>query len=179
MRSVVNQVLVFIAVTGFVLPFDMAVQAASRPENRQNDVPSIHDVALTDTGFLIGQLVDESGTAVESRQVQLLSASEGKLIDKTLSDSDGRFTLKSARGGVYRVVSKERGVVVRAWQPQTAPPAAKSAVLVVTESHVARGQLAPSMGLLPVVAGIGLVGIIIGVANKSDGGHGGFGASAS
>jgi hypothetical protein len=122
-------------------------------------IRAISDVALGAGGSLHGQVVDTAGQPVSGTEVQAITG--GQSVGKTTTDQEGKFHLTGLRGGLYQVsVADNRGVVVRAWSDGTAPPAARSAVLMVQGDTTVRGGF--QMLANPwVLAGIAAAAIII------------------
>lgn len=100
--------------------------------------PAIRDVALQADSVLQGQLLNKSGTPKASTPVVV--AQKGKVVVVAMTDKQGRFSIRGIRGGVYQIESEHANGVYRLWAPKTAPPAAKSAVLMVVDDSVVRGQ---------------------------------------
>ena len=99
---------------------------------------AIKDVALREGGVLQGQLVDTSGAAKVA--IPVVVAQNGKVVVVAKTDERGRFTIRGMRGGAYQIESANANGVYRLWAPKTAPPAAKSGVLLVADDSVVLGQ---------------------------------------
>ncbi len=102
------------------------------------------DVALGDGGVLVGQIVDAQGAAVAMATVTL--ADHQQEIARVRSDEEGKFSVPSLRGGVYRISSRGQDAMYRLWAPNTAPPAAQQGVTLVVGDDVVRGQYGNSPG---------------------------------
>ena len=102
------------------------------------------DVALGDGGVLVGQIVDAQGAAVAMATVTL--ADHQQEIARVRSDEEGKFSVQSLRGGVYRISSRGQDAMYRLWAPNTAPPAAQQGVTLVVGDDVVRGQYGNSPG---------------------------------
>jgi hypothetical protein len=112
----------------------------ANPVRNQHRVQSA-DVRLDPRGALIGQLLDTQGRPASRVPVELWRS--GERIAATATDADGRFGFAPVTVGVYQVLAAEAdALVVRAWQPATAPPAASDQLLLVRGS-VVRGQYPP------------------------------------
>jgi hypothetical protein len=78
--------------------------------------------------------------------------------------------VKSLRGGTYDVVAGQNKGVYRFWAPNTAPPAAKSQVLLVSQPSVVRGQ-GLGVGNVPPITyaalGTGIAGTTLGAVNMN------------
>ena len=99
----------------------------------------IRDIALRPGGVLVGQIVTAEGTAQAKTPVSLQQ--NGKELVRTTTDANGLYAIKGLRGGVYHMVSRQTVETYRLWSPDTAPPAAKDAALMVEGNGVVRGQL--------------------------------------
>lgn len=96
------------------------------------------DVALRPDGLLVGQVVDQQGVAKAGTSVSIQFA--GKEVVNTTTDANGIFAAKGLRGGQYQLVTPQGGAVCRLWAPNTAPPAAQSAALIISGNQVVRAQ---------------------------------------
>ncbi len=101
-------------------------------------MPAIVDVKLAPGGILRGRIVDVRGMGVAQVDVFVRQAS-GKLAT-TKTDLRGDFAIRGLRGGVHQLAAGPVGRVLRAWAPQTAPPAAREGVLIVVGQDVVLGQ---------------------------------------
>jgi len=157
-----------------VLPVAFADQPAKETGSvsppRQVRIP---DIALTPDGALLGKVVDTQGRPIA--KTQLLFCQASKTIAKGSTQEHGDFRVTGLRPGVYQVVvSPNRAATVRVWDKQTAPPVARSELLVIVGNDTVRGQR--RLGeLLPlentvVVGGMvaAAIAIPIAVANSSD-----------
>jgi len=102
------------------------------------------DVVLAPGGLLVGQVVDQQGTARVGSTVLIQQGNQE--IVRTQTDENGVFAAQGIRGGQYLVVSEGGQSLCRLWAPNTAPPAASDAVVVVTGQEVVRGQWGPQYG---------------------------------
>ncbi len=130
-RSIARGVLVSLATLGLCLPQPLWA-GSSAPTTVATDI------ALQKGGLLVGQVVDPLGKPIAGAQVTLTA--QGKRLAEMKSTPEGYFAFKGLRGGVYQVVTQEGHGVYRAWSPGTAPPAAKTAVVLVSGDDVVRGQ---------------------------------------
>jgi len=121
---------------GTLLAVVASLVTLSRPALAES--PAIPDVALQKGGVLHGQLLDKSGKAKAATPVVV--AQNGKIVVVAKTDKQGRFNIRAMRGGVYQIESEHGHGVYRLWAPQTAPPAAKPGVLMVTDDSIVRGQ---------------------------------------
>lgn len=100
--------------------------------------PRVIDVSLRDGGVLAGQVLDPQGIAKAGTPVSLNADQKQLAVSKT--DQNGTFAFGGVRGGVYQLVTAEGHGIYRAWAPGTAPPSAKSSVLLVSGANTVRGQ---------------------------------------
>ncbi len=98
--------------------------------------PATNDVALRAGGLLVGQVLDQQGVAKAGTPVSVQFA--GKEVVNTTSDANGVFAAKGLRGGQYQLVTPQGGSVCRLWAPDTAPPSARPAALVISGNEVVR-----------------------------------------
>jgi hypothetical protein len=82
--------------------------------------------------------VDQQGVAKANAAVSIRFANHE--VVSTTTDNNGVFAAKGLRGGQYQLSTDEGTSVCRLWAPETAPPAARPAALVVTGNNVVRGQ---------------------------------------
>jgi hypothetical protein len=100
--------------------------------------PTVVDVTLGAEGKLCGFVVDAQGVPMLATDVTVLQA--GKVVARTKTDALGQFSATNLRGGVYQVAAGQGVTTLRAWETAAAPPAARSAAMVVGSSAVVRGQ---------------------------------------
>ena len=131
---------VSLAVTGLCLPQPLLAAVT-------NPTPAVTDVALADDGMLLGQVVDDRGTAMAGVQVTLQD--QFQLGGTTMTNEEGYFRVQGLRGGIYQVVAAGGQGSFRLWTPGTAPPLAEQGALIVAGSDIERGQSAgPLLGWL-------------------------------
>lgn len=117
---------------GVVAPERLLAAAPAGP------APLVRDIALSDGGRFIGQLVDGEGTPVADADVLVL---QNELqVASTRTDSSGAFAFQGLRSGVHQVAAGNSVNVVRFWAPNTAPPSANSRIMMVSDQLVARGN---------------------------------------
>jgi hypothetical protein len=97
-----------------------------------------NDVALRDGGLLVGQVVNPQGVAQANSPVSIRFANHE--VVRTTTDANGVFAARGLRGGQYELVTTEGVGSYRLWAADTAPPAARPAVLLVSGDQVVRGQ---------------------------------------
>jgi hypothetical protein len=121
------------------------------------------DVVLTSAGKLTGRVITAEGTPVDGATVTLTQ--NGKDVGRTTSDATGNFAMASVKGGVYQVSAGPTTQVVRVWQPEAAPPTARTSATIV-QGTVVRGQdewdyfETDEM----VIAAVATAGLIVGIA---------------
>lgn len=96
------------------------------------------DIALGEGGLFVGQVVDAHGARLAKTEVSIRY--QGKEVVRTTTDENGVFAAKGLRGGQYDVVTAECAAPMRLWAPDTAPPAARTAALIVAGTDVVNGQ---------------------------------------
>ncbi len=125
--------------------------------------PVVSDVALAPGGTLIGQVVDTQGFSLPN--VEVTVRQPGHTVITTVADRSGRFAVSGLRGGLCQVVAANSQNVFRLWAANTAPPAAKASVMMVSSrAAIVRAQLGAGLlsqwGLPALAAG----GIVAGIA---------------
>jgi hypothetical protein len=131
----IKAVAVALSCLGMLVPHS----AMAVTPTQDQPAPTIADVALAAGGVLNGQVLDPQGAPLVGlavavgRQDQLAPAI-------VTTDEQGRFAVADLRGGMYRVAAGDADMLLRAWAPQTAPPAAQHGVLLVSGDDLARGQ---------------------------------------
>ena len=100
------------------------------------------DVSLRPGGVLVGQVMDQQGAAKAGTAVSIWQ--DEREVVNTRTDTNGIFAAQGLRGGVYQVLTPEGQALCRLWAPDTAPPAATDAVVVVAGQDLVRGQWAPT-----------------------------------
>lgn len=129
---------------------------------------SFTDVALRDGGVLVGNVVDQQGIAQPATEVVV--AYRDAEVARTVTDQNGVFAVRGLRGGQYRIATNQGASAVRAWSPETAPPAARPLARVVQGDQVVRGAfMGMSTGtLLGVGVAVTAIGVGVGVAIAND-----------
>lgn len=124
-----------LACVGMVLP-----QAAMAAQ----PVPQSNDVALRPGGLVVGRVVDREGVGQAGAVVSLQQ--DQLEVVRTTTDQNGVFAAQGLRGGQYQILTEQGQGLYRFWAPDTAPPAAQQAAVVVTNPDVVRGQFGYSYG---------------------------------
>jgi hypothetical protein len=121
----------------------------------------IRDVALQPGGVLSGQVLDSDGNPCAGLAVRIVRAGGGQeLAAGTQTTADGRFTFSELSGGVYRVETPVGVEMCRLWAPDTAPPSAVPAVLLVAGQDAVRGNLGQIGWLGWTLIGLGVAAAI-------------------
>ena len=130
--------------------------AAARPIRAPVDVKLVQ-------GALCGQVFTEAGHSVEGEKIQLCSAS-GELLQIAQTKTDGEFTFRHLRPGVYRLSIANSHLLIRAWEGNTAPPVAGDSVLLAVGQRARGNGDFPSIRGLRGAGGVGvaIVGVTIG-----------------
>ena len=98
----------------------------------------IRDVALQQGGVLRGEVRSPQGRVSAGKTVSIIA--DGQLVAKSLTETDGRFTVSGLQPGVYAVVVGSAPNVIRVWAEGTAPPAATSDLLLVEQQRYNQHQ---------------------------------------
>jgi len=173
--------IILVACLGLLIPGPML--QASTPDAGSADRPdgaqaAVVDVALSAGGTLHGQVVDLQGNPL-GRTAVLIQQSDRE-VARTVSDPLGRFRATGLSGGTYRIVAGQATGTFRLWAPNTAPPSARPAALVLpcNQALVRGKECNPCMQFLRnpwVIAGIVAVAIAVPVAiynaDDDDGPH--------
>jgi hypothetical protein len=123
-----------------------AVALGANSEGVFAQPPVAADIALDADGVFRGQILDSTGKPVAGDHVSLYHS--GHFIAQTRTDAEGRFAVSGVRSGIHQVEWKTAGgasvsAVFRLWHDGTAPPNARSSVLMISGDDIARGQHAP------------------------------------
>lgn len=116
----------------------MPVGTASARAERQQSQVRMHNVELSASGAVNGQLLDENGRPRAGKEIEIrTSAGAAKLI----TDSKGMFSVKSTAGGNCAMIVDGQAYACRLWVHQTAPPQALTSFNIVHSTDpVVRGQ---------------------------------------
>jgi hypothetical protein len=102
----------------------------------------VRDLALQAGGVLRGQVLDKQGKACAGVAVALgKTGTTDAAPVVTRSDEQGRFQFQNLSGGVYHLGTTEGGTICRLWAPNTAPPSATPAALLVQGEGPVRANL--------------------------------------
>jgi hypothetical protein len=149
----------------FLLPWQQVLAAG--PQHPLGDAsPSVatgavRDAALQPGGVLHGQVVDAQGKAVAHAVVRLVRAGvENAPVAVSETNAQGQFEFARLSGGVYRLETAAGGAMYRLWTPDTAPPSATRAALLVQGDSTVRGNLGGLHWLEWTLIGIGVAAAI-------------------
>jgi hypothetical protein len=106
---------------------------------------NITDVALADNGILQGQVVDLQNHAQPG--IPIVLRYQNRDVVKTVTNTDGQFSVQDLHGGVYNVATAQGESSFRLWAPRTAPPAAQQNAIV----YVQNGGLAAGGGIKSIL----------------------------
>ena len=127
---------------------------------------SVLDIALQQDGVLRGQLTNVQGAGEANQQVALVK--DGQTIANSKTDAKGNFALQGVEAGVYELQTATSRNVCRVWAPNTAPPSAKQAALLVSGSDIVRGEIAGLLANPWVLGAIVAVAIAVPLALDDD-----------
>ena len=169
---------VTLILSGFCLLFGQTVSFAAPPVARSIAQRSFHDVSLSRGGKLHGAVASSNGVSLHGVPVRLYHA--GKVAAETTSDSAGRFAFQQLRGGTYQLAVPGNSLPCRLWAAGTAPPVAKSQLLMTVPGQVVRGQFRPTRPyewvetypLLSTAIFAGLIAVPVAVIAANDGSSG-------
>jgi hypothetical protein len=124
-----------VACCGMVLP---PSAVAAPPATGVAPASGVIDVALRPGGLIVGQVVNPQGTVQAGKAVSIQYANYE--VVRTTTDANGVFAARGLRGGQYQILTEDGISVCRLWAPDTAPPGAQPAALLVSGGDVVRGQ---------------------------------------
>lgn len=128
--------LAIVAILGISLPITDAKAADGVPIAKGQRV--ITDVTLTQTGDLLGAVVQNNGHPLAGQTVQVLSNNKVVAVAKT--DVAGRYRIKGLRNGVHQVNTRHQQQVCRLWKHAAAPPTAQKGLITAQSAAIMRGQ---------------------------------------
>jgi hypothetical protein len=95
----------------------------------------VADIALGEGGRLEGQVADSQGNGLSNVLVALRTSNYDSVT--TTTTDYGRFAFQGVPGGVYLLSAGNADYAVRAWAPQTAPPAAHTQAVLYVQNEAA------------------------------------------
>lgn len=129
---------------------------ADEAKTLTRQLDQVIDVQLHQGGVFVGQVVNSSSVPQENQMV--IVTRQGQTVAVAKTDKQGRFVIREMPAGVYGVKTAQTDSVVRLWATNTAPPAAKSSVVLVSQPEVVRGQLPGGRRLTPAQRALLLTG---------------------
>lgn len=106
--------------------------------------PTIRDIELGDGGLLAGKILSQTGRPLAHQKI---SVKTNRQEMEAISDETGAFVIPGMQGGACVVVVKKVTYGCRLWVKGTAPPRALTAIVVVDQSEVVRGQDDDGVGI--------------------------------
>jgi hypothetical protein len=143
-QMLLGRVTAAVACAGMMLP--PSVLAVEPAKSTVDSTNYIVDVALRPGGILVGQVVDQQGTTMAGKVVSIQYSNYE--VARATSDANGVFAARGLRGGQYQLLTDDGISMCRLWAPNTAPPAARPAALLVSGNDVVRGQWGYASGPL-------------------------------
>lgn len=148
------------------------VSFAAQPVSvQQQEV--VQDVSLAKGKVLSGQIVTSNGQPRSN--VPVILGQKGKQLAKTTTNENGQFQFQGVPSGMFHVSAGAKGGMYRIWSEHTAPPSAKTGVLIVNNETVVRanlgdwwGSLSSARKALLVAGGVAAVAVPIAVAQDDD-----------
>jgi hypothetical protein len=122
----------------WLLPLQAMAAGQSESSLANRNVAAISDIELSSGGRITGQFVDAQGQP-KANQVVIAQRQHGQP-QQSRTDSDGRFVIDGASGGLYQIATADSIVLCRCWAEKTAPPGANRDLLIVSGDGVTRGQ---------------------------------------
>lgn len=144
--------------------------SATEPSTGMVKAPAVLDVRLDADGSLRGHVTSESGQPLPAAKVSLLQS--GQVVAATSTQDKGQFVVPAVRPGLYELNSARASTTLRVWSHRSAPPAARTAALLVDGPVVVRGQQwSPAQRAL-ILGGViitsGVIGGVIGYTIGDD-----------
>ena len=134
MKSDIGSFLSVVAVLCMAVP----AQAFNEPVAATAKAP-ISDVVLSDAGDFLGLVVADDGTPRVNVAVGVYH--NDTMVAQARTDASGRYYVRGLRSGMHVVRTSTTEQACRFWNPQTAPPSARQALVTSNETSV-RGQYA-------------------------------------
>lgn len=164
-----------LATLNWVLPVSQ-VHAFEPPNPQQLTTPRtkavyVNDIAFGTGGQLRGYVFNRQGQPSDAFRLKVTQ--NGRPATEVVTDKQGRFQVDGMRGGMFQVAAGKQTYMCRGWVAGTAPPKARTDLLVVPDGVVERGQR-PIGDLFfadPVMVGLvvaAAIAIPIAVSNSKD-----------
>lgn len=150
-----------LACLGMLVPTS-GVMAAG-PKQVKTHATKVVDVAMK-AGTVRGQVLNAEGIALDGT---IVSIRQGKKeVARTITDKNGKFTVKNLRSGVYQVVAGKNQSVYRFWAEDIAPPSAKNSVAMVSTNKAVRAQMLGGIdGITAITLGAAITGVTLSAVN--------------
>ena len=116
-------------------------QTFSKPITKPITKPTAIDLCVPTGTSIKGRLVTPRGTPVGSANVVIQRGSEPVVTVST--DPEGCFAILALEPGAYTLTDGTWVQPIRIWAEGTAPPVAKTEMLVVTQEPIVAGQVSP------------------------------------
>ena len=165
---IVHAVAAGLACLGMVVP-QTALQAAGPQQAKKVVKPAaaVTDVAMQADGTVQGQVLNAQGAHLDGAVVSIRQGNEE--VARTLTDAQGRFTVRNLRGGVYHVVAGRGAKVFRFWAPKTAPPSAQAQAVIVSGAEIVRGQGMYALDVVTLTTlGASIAAVTVAAVNNND-----------
>lgn len=145
-----------------------ALHAKAEVKQSGKKVATIPDVTLSTTGTLQGLVVDAQGKSLGGAQVTVLQGD--KKMATAVTDRDGKFQVANLTTGIYEIQAGQGRGVVRAWAGKSAPPSAKSRVLLVSgkTTRAQSGLLGQPRVIDYAILGAAITGAVLAGTNDGD-----------
>lgn len=127
-----------VAAAGLLVPsagFAAPIVPATVPTTQAQ--AAVTDVAVRD-GQIVGRVLDAAGQPIVGQTISLSRG--GERIGQTVTGPTGRYALAAESGQHYLIAAGTETTVLRTWDAQIAPPAARTDLTLVTSAQSVRGQ---------------------------------------
>jgi len=164
--GLLNHLVVSAVIVSTVVGSSPAIAAGPLAPPSQAAPQTIQDVSLAPGGLFRGQLVATNGQAIAGTPVVLQQ--QNRPLAETVTNERGEFAFQGVPGGIYLVSAAGEASTYRLWAPNTAPPVAQPAAMLVQQGDIVRAQVGGS-GLILSTLVVG--GLTWGIIEIMDGGH--------
>jgi Carboxypeptidase regulatory-like domain len=164
---ILKRVTVGAIVLGLLAPSSLVSAAeprAAAPSAETVQAAKIADVALATGGTLRGQVVDAAGAPAPG--VEVTVRQQDHVVARATSDPSGQFKIAGIQGGIFQMSTDLSDGSYRLWAPETSPPSARPAALIVHDTEVVRGQsrMRRLMSHPVVIVGLVLTAVAVPIA---------------
>ncbi len=139
----------------------------------QTGVKPVVHIALHRQGILVGQVVDRQGVGRKGEVVVIKSRRQ--IVASVKTQANGRFMIRGLRSGLHQIESRSSVASVQFWAAQAAPPAAKSAVILLADdkitqaTEVVRGQGSEiTIGPAQILGGAAIIGAVFWASDNNE-----------